>query len=320
MVITRPADFGHLNRRATTTFDPRETGRRLRWRIPRLTAQPYRGQRAQRRSPIEAALQVATSDPGEPPVLDWIDVTLIDVDRTYQREADAKNVQRIVDGFRWDRFGAVVLSPQPDGRYHVTDGQHRVLAAQAHPAVTHVPAAIIHAVGQRPEATNFLAINVDRKGITGIDRFWAGLAAEDPICARVQSVVTAAGCEVMRRAGGMAVGSTSAVAALSRSVQAYGDRATREALAVILEAWPTDPAALRGQVILATARLIECNPEISHERLSRTLGSKSFVELTAAAEGLRKLSGGTAESAFARAMAEMYNRTSPKKIIAGPTP
>jgi hypothetical protein len=262
---------------------------------------------------------VAHSDPGEVPALDWVDVSLIDVDHSYQREADTKNVQRIVASFRWDRFGAVVLSPQAEGRFHVIDGQHRVLAAKAHPRVTHVPAVVIHAQGVQPEAKNFLAINVDRKGINGVDRFWAGLAAEDPICIRVQNVVTAAGCQIMRRAGGTAVGSTNAVAALARSVQAYGDRATKEALLALAEAWPADPAALRGQVILATARLIECNPEINHQRLARTLGAKSFAELSVAADGLRKLSGGTAESAFARAVAEMYNRSSPKKISAGAT-
>jgi hypothetical protein len=50
-------------------------------------------------------------DPGELPVLDWLDKTLIDIDRTYQRGLDEKRVQRILEWFAWDSFGAIVVAP-----------------------------------------------------------------------------------------------------------------------------------------------------------------------------------------------------------------
>ena len=79
---------------------------------------------------------------GARPELRWVDVTLIDVDHNYQREVDGKAVERILADFRWDHFGAVVLAAKPDGRFAVTDGQHRVKAAQLHPQVSDVPALV----------------------------------------------------------------------------------------------------------------------------------------------------------------------------------
>lgn len=255
---------------------------------------------------------------GEVPALDWVDVDLIDVDATYQRDLDERSVEKIVAGFRWDKFGAVVLSPQPSGRFHVTDGQHRTRAAKLHPDVTHVPATIIHATGVQFEAENFLALNLDRKAITAIDKYWAGVAAQDPVCLRVERVVRSAGCEIARRAGaGMPPGSTAAVGALTRSVTLYGDLATKQALLAICAAWTDDPAALRGILIVSLAKLIESNRGIDTDRLARVLAGKTFAEIDAAADGLRKLVGGSAEAAFARTIGEMYNRTTSKKIETG---
>lgn len=83
-------------------------------------------------------------DPGEVPVLDWIDKNLIDIDPDYQRRLDDARVRRIVVGFDWSSFGAIVVAPAGDsGRFNCTDGQHRLAAAKAHPAVQVVPAVII---------------------------------------------------------------------------------------------------------------------------------------------------------------------------------
>lgn len=253
---------------------------------------------------------------GEVPALDWVDVDLIDVDDTYQRNLDERSVAKIVAGFRWDKFGAVVLSPQPSGRFHVTDGQHRTRAAKLHPDVTHVPATIIHATGVQEEAKNFLALNLDRKAVTAIDKFWAGVAAEDPVCLRVHRVAQAAGCDVARKGGGgIPAGQTAAVGALTRAVTLYGDLATKQALLAIDAAWTKDPSALRGILIISLAKLIEGDRTINTDSLTRVLASKAFADIAAAADGVRKLSGGSAEAAFTRTIGEMYNRANPKKKI-----
>ncbi len=245
---------------------------------------------------------------GEKPALEWVDVTLIDVDNNYQRDVDGARVERILAEFHWDHFGAVVLARQADGRFTVTDGQHRVKAAQLHPKVTHVPATIIGATGSQAEAENFLRINRDRKAVSTIERYWAGLTAGDAMAARVRKILQAEGCDVAPDGGTYKPNLTNSVTAVQRSLERYGDAATRAAISTLRATWPHEAKALRGTLIQALARVHKENPALDRPRLSRVLAPKGFAEMTAHAEAVRKLSGGDAPTALAKTITELYNR------------
>lgn len=247
-------------------------------------------------------------DIGPEPKLEWIDVNLIDVDHNYQREADGKRVQQILASFRWDHFGAVVLAPAENGRFRVTDGQHRAAAAKLHPSISRVPALVISGNGMVAEAENFLVINRARKAVTPIETFWAGLAAGDPQVQRIKDVLDRAGCEVVAGPGAYRPGHTNAVGALERSIKRYGDAATVRALEALRRAYPNDAHALRGTLITAIARINRNNEKLDQERLARVLSGMSFAEMTAHAESFRKLSGGSAETALAKTITESYNK------------
>lgn len=245
---------------------------------------------------------------GAKPELEWVDVDLIDVDESYQREADGRRVSRILTAFRWDHFGAVVLARKPDGRFAVTDGQHRVKAAQLHPGVTQVPALITSIAGTLGEAENFLVINRERKAVTPVETFWAGLTAGDASCVRVSDALAKASCMVVSGPGEYKPGHTAAVSAVGRALERYGDSAVISALKSIRAAWPHDGRCLRGTLITALARLHRANKDMDPVRLQRVLAGKTPAELTAAAEGFRKLSGGTADTAICKAISEIYNK------------
>jgi hypothetical protein len=245
---------------------------------------------------------------GERPDLEWVDVELIDVDHNYQRDVDGQRVSKILKTFRWDHFGAVVLARKPDGRFHVTDGQHRCKAAKLHPNVTHVPALIMKGEGMEAEAENFLVINRARKAVSPVDTYWAGIAAGNADDLRLRDVLASAGCDVVAGNANYKPGHTGAVAALRRCIERYGDGATIAALKVIRDAWPTDALALRGILISAIARLIRNNKQIDRDRLVRVLAPKSFAEMTAAAEAFRKISGGSSETVLSKAITELYNK------------
>jgi hypothetical protein len=76
-------------------------------------------------------------DPGDVPVLDWLPVEAIGIEPLYQRPIDANRVDAIVKQFSWRSFGALVVVPHADGRYNVTDGQHRLEAARLHQQAAH---------------------------------------------------------------------------------------------------------------------------------------------------------------------------------------
>lgn len=139
-------------------------------------------------------------DPGELPVIDWLDKSLIDTDPSYQRGLDRHRVSKILHGFEWASFGAVVVAKTDAGRYHCTDGQHRLEAAKLHPLIELMPAIIVAVTGTKGEAANFIALNRDRKNISKLDRYWAELAAEDEDAQTIAQVVQGASVTIVRRA------------------------------------------------------------------------------------------------------------------------
>ena len=101
---------------------------------------------------------------------------------------------------------------------------------------------------------------------------------------------------------------TNAVGAIERAVNHFGEKAVRRALLTIRNAWPSNAKALRGTLISALARIIEMNDKLDDDRLVKVLRPQGYAEMTAHAEAFRKLSGGSAETALARTITELYNR------------
>lgn len=246
---------------------------------------------------------------GERPALEWVRVDLIDVDGNYQREIKPALVAKILRKFSWAKFGAIVLSRQPGGRFNVVEGQHRWKAATLHPAIEDVPAVIVTHDALAGEADSFLAINRDRMSVTSVEQYWAGLTAGDDTALAISKVLQAAGCDVVPAAGAYKPNLTNSISAIDRCLKRYGHGATRRALLVIRAAWPDEPKSRRGTLITALARLVRNNEKVivDHE-LVAAIRPQSLTRLTAHAEGFRKLSGGSAETALSKTVAELYNK------------
>lgn len=245
---------------------------------------------------------------GRPPRVAIVPLDLIDVDRNYQRPIKERLVKKILTEFRWDKFGAISLSEKPDSRFNVTEGQHRWTAACRHPEITAVPAVITDQHDTRTEAQAFMAINTDRVPITIVERYWAGLAAGDEKALAVSKVLRSADCDVVPERGYLRPNLTSAIAAIERCLERYGDGATRKALTIIRAAWPDDAKALRGSLIIALARIVRSYSTIQESELANAIKLESYAQLAAHAETFKNLSGGTPETALTRTIAELYNR------------
>lgn len=200
-------------------------------------------------------------DPGEVPVLDWVDKGLIDIDPVYQRDLDQARVQKIAANFDWDSFGALVLSQKENGRFNCIDGQHRHAAALLHPLVSNVPAIISTKNGVKTEAETFVNVNGVRKNVSALEMFWAELAAEDPEAETVRNVCDRSGVKLLRYPGGSngAYGprETVAISALRSLVDKRGAFKARRILDIVAKA---DLAPITGLQIKA-AELLMTDPE-----------------------------------------------------------
>lgn len=255
-------------------------------------------------------MTIINANIGDKPTLEWVSIVQIDVDDArHQRPIKARLVEKILAKFSWAKFGAVVLSRQPDGRFTVVEGQHRWKAASLHPAVDAVPAVIVQHDDTAAEAGSFLAINRDRMAVTSVEQYWAGLTAGDEWAVAISKVLQSAGCDVVPEPGHYRPNLTNSISAIDRCLKRYGQGATRRALLVIRAAWPDDAKSLRGTLITALARLIRGNDKtISEPDMAAVLSRQSFAKLTAHAEAFRKLSGGSSETALSKALVEIYNK------------
>lgn len=248
-------------------------------------------------------------DPGEPPVLDWVDKTLIDIDPAYQRQLDEQRVQRILDWFNWSSFGALVVAPVEGGRYHCTDGQHRLAAALRHPKVTVVPSVIVPISGVQEEAGNFVSLNVDRKNISALDKFWAELIAGDPEAATIDQVCTRAGVTIQRYPSlNYKAGDTVAISAIRAAIDHRGAMRAREVLQLLVAA---GCAPLRGEQIRAAECLMlddEFKDQFEHQAAADAL-SGNEEEILIEAKAFAK----THRMPMARAFASVWFRRSRKR-------
>lgn len=247
---------------------------------------------------------------GDPPRLDYISKHKIRVDENYQRPLKPKRVQKIRAGFDWKQFGSLMLVDHGDDDYTVYDGQHRHAAVMGIDEIDLVPCVITDLDAEYEEAQAFLGVNINRSAISTVEKYWAGLEAGDEAMMRVCAVLDEAGCEVVPAGSqSLAPNRTKAIAAIQRALSSYGDEAVTLACKTLLTAWPKDTQALNGTIIHALARLYHNNAGVLQlDRMATKLTGKDRRILTADAEMMRKMGGGDAPLACAKALVEVYNR------------
>lgn len=248
-------------------------------------------------------------DPGPLPDLDWVDVSLIDVDPTYQRGLDENRVLKILDWFTWRSFGALTLAKTDGGRYHAIDGQHRLEAAKRHPAVTLVPCTIIEADGTVAEAETFVGVNVNRRNISPLEHYRADIAADDPGALAVSKACEGAGVTVARYPSqSSGPGETVAISAVRAVVEKRGRTAAQRILAICADAGlaPIKAEHVRAAEFLLTDDEFchDVEPEALAESMVRN-GEEWLIEARAFAATHRMPVG--------RALASVWFRKTRKK-------
>jgi ParB-like nuclease domain len=177
----------------------------------------------------------------KPPVFEWVDPKLLQVEASYQRNLSAKSItliRRIAAAFDWAHLKPPVCARASDGKLFCIDGQHSAIAAASR-GVEEIPVMVVEAADVRRRAKAFVSHNTDRLNITPLQMFASRLAAEDPGALAAQRAAKAAGVTILRSQpanGHWSLGETMACGAVERLVAKYGEERGTRALKTLIAA------------------------------------------------------------------------------------
>lgn len=133
---------------------------------------------------------------GKPPRLDFLPLSKLRIDDTYQRSIERKGlvtIVRICNEFDWNRFAPLIVAriPGKDELYAIIDGQHRATAALLC-GFDLAPCAVVNATALEQPAI-FAAVNGNVTPVTIFQLFKAARAAKEQWALDVDKVCTGAG-------------------------------------------------------------------------------------------------------------------------------
>jgi hypothetical protein len=222
--------------------------------------------------------------PGAAPMLQWLRITDLVVDPTYQRPivgTGRRNVNRIARTFSWSCFAPVVVSPVEGGRFAIIDGQHRTTAA-ALVGLETVPCQIVIA-GREEQAAAFKAINGITTPISRMALHAAALVAGEPWAVHMNEICARAEVELLRYpipVENQRPGQTMAVGAISSCLKRYGDDTVITALQCVTQTKNNEPGALTANLIKALCEVLGTNAQWRDAGLA-LLEAFDAIDLTA---------------------------------------
>lgn len=135
--------------------------------------------------------------PGRPPKLEWLSLSALRIDETYQRpvvERGRKTIGAIVARFSWSKFSPLIVAPVPGtATFAIIDGQHRATAALIL-GYDRVPCCVVD-VGPEEQANIFAAVNGTVTPMSILALFKAAKMAGEPWAVGVERACRAAGIE-----------------------------------------------------------------------------------------------------------------------------
>lgn len=205
------------------------------------------------------------TDTDPKPVLEWLPISLLRIDHTYQRQIRdraARNVREIALNFDWAKFTPVIVASVRGGVYAIIDGQCRTTAACAR-GIREVPCEVVEANPEK-QAAAFAAINAAVTAISPMQLHVARLAAGDSQARELADVCAAADVVICRYpvpANKMKPGETLAAGVLARLLKFYGREVLVAALACITRTRKGNVGMVRAPVVTALCRVLDAEPE-----------------------------------------------------------
>jgi hypothetical protein len=256
-------------------------------------------------------------EPGPKPELLWVPLEKLAVDHRYQRELGATNrahINRIAREFRWGFCQPLCVARVDGDRFTIIDGQHRFEAAKRHPSIDTLPCWIVDADSIEDQAKAFKALNSARIGVSPLHRFWASLAAGEPMATRIKALCDKANVQISKsKTKELPPMVLACVTSLERATL-YGDVAILAALLLIGEAQGGVGDAFRPATVGALTKVIhDDGQQFDRPVWLKTLKAIDLEATEQAARADRAKGGGPIEAAMEKRLRRAFERTSARK-------
>lgn len=183
---------------------------------------------------------------GCPPTLEWIEVSRLAIDESYQRATDSSKsrslIFRIGQQWNWNLCQPLVVSRRQDRSLFVIDGQHRLTAALTRGDIPHLPCVVVTGQAAEEEARTFVQLNTQRQRLSQSDIFNALLASGDENAKVVAALLHETGWHQTRTASNSwKSGELFCAPMIVKALKSEGEAVIRNALTALREAYPDRP-------------------------------------------------------------------------------
>ena len=207
--------------------------------------------RDQERSDALALAAIRAGDPDDHVTQERLRLGDIIVPEEYQRLLNTERALGYALRFSWESFQSISVNRRPDGSLVLSDGQHRLYAAQlvfGDDVMVKCNVTTIENVPQ--EAIHFLTMNTERVGLNYNSAFKARLTGHDANAERVVALLQEFGLDYTRPGENRGQpGKVTATATLESMIRQAGMSSGRVVLSILKEVWGDRPEAYRDYLL-----------------------------------------------------------------------
>ena len=222
----------------------------------------------------------------------------------YQRATNPMQVNNIVRNFDETKLGTLIVSAR-DGKYHIIDGAHRSKALRKL-GYSHAPCVVLTGLTFEQEAEYFRNQNQDKRLITPMEFFKAGLVSGNEQCVEIYRIV---------RSNGFNIGKDSkdfskicAIKALFTITDKYGYEILDHTLCLVAATWGGVTKASQSESLLGVAEFINRYGMADFENRLNGKFSIVFQDYTDVARTRASAKSATARKKFCRVLVDHYNK------------
>lgn len=204
--------------------------------------------------------------------LDFVPMSKLFVDPSYQRKIKPKHVDRIVNNFKEDLFVPLTIAPRANGKYAVTDGQHRFMALKRL-GFTKAPCTIVTGGAVSKEAEIFVNQSEGTKRLVPEDKFRAMVQKGDKTAVAVNSMLYELSFKLSQTKS-ESPRTIQSVNSLLSIYNRFGGTILKATLQVMADAWGTKHVFLNAAVINGIAQFFKVygeQPQFDQTRLVTVL-------------------------------------------------